>query len=57
MAFFPFESSCSCSNLHRGIQRETKTIKVSVDAQEKTFLTLTNSYSLIVHYSFYSGLP
>ena len=34
--------------------KEKLKLSKSVDAQEKTFLTLINSYSLIVHYSFYS---
>ena len=42
-------------NIHCAFQRETKTTEVSVDAQEKKFLTLVNSYSLIVHYSFNSA--
>ena len=29
--------------------------EASADAQEKRFLTLIKSYSLIVHYSFYSA--
>ncbi len=35
-------------NIYLAIQRETKTIEVSVDVEDKLFLTLTNSYILIV---------